>query len=171
MTNSTAKKNVTANRFLSEWVAEVVRLTKPDRVEWCDGSEEERQRLYQQAVAAGVLIPLNPSKRPGCYLHRSNPNDVARSEDLTFICTPNKDDAGPTNNWMAPDETYARMRGWFDGSMRGRTMYVVPYIMGPAGFPVFKSRHRTDRQHLCRAQHGTDDPDGRGSPRRAGIVG
>jgi len=138
MTNSAAKKNATANRFLSEWVAEAVRLTKPDRVEWCDGSEEERRRLSQQAVAAGVLIPLDPGKRPGCYLHRSNPNDVARSEDLTFICTPNKDDAGPTNNWMAPDETYARMRGWFDGSMRGRTMYVVPYIMGPLDSPFSK---------------------------------
>jgi phosphoenolpyruvate carboxykinase (GTP) len=135
MTNLAVKKNATANRFLSEWVAEVVRLTKPDRVEWCDGSEEERQRLYQQAVAAGVLIPLNPSKRPGCYLHRSNPNDVARSEDLTFICTPKKEDAGPTNNWRAPDETYQLMRGWFDGSMRGRTMYVVPYIMGPLDSP------------------------------------
>jgi phosphoenolpyruvate carboxykinase (GTP) len=138
MTNPAKKENATANRFLSEWVAEVVRLTKPDRVEWCDGSEEERQRLYQQAVAAGVLIPLNASKRPGCYLHRSNPSDVARSEDLTFICTPKKEDAGPTNNWAPPDETYARMRGWFDGSMRGRTMYVVPYIMGPLDSPFSK---------------------------------
>jgi phosphoenolpyruvate carboxykinase (GTP) len=135
MTNTIAKNNAATNRFLSEWVAEVVRLTKPDRVEWCDGSEEERQRLYKQAVAAGVLVPLNQSKRPGCYLHRSNPNDVARSEDLTFICTRNKEDAGPTNNWMAPQETYERMRGWYDGSMRGRTMYVVPYIMGPAHSP------------------------------------
>ncbi len=138
MTNTAARKIATANRFLSEWVAEVVRLTKPDRVEWCDGSEEERQRLYKQAVAAGILIPLNQRKRPGCYLHRSNPNDVARSENLTFICTPNKEDAGPTNNWMAPDEAYARLRGWFDGSMRGRTMYVVPYIMGPADSPFAK---------------------------------
>jgi phosphoenolpyruvate carboxykinase (GTP) len=138
MTNMLAKKNATENRFLSEWVADVARLTKPDRIQWCDGSEEERQRLFKEAVAAGVLIPLNPRKRPGCYLHRSNPNDVARSEDLTFICARNKDDAGPTNNWMAPDETYRKMRGWFDGSMRGRTMYVVPYIMGPADSPFAK---------------------------------
>ena len=138
MTNTIANKKAATNRSLSEWVAEVARLTKPDRVEWCDGSEEERQRLHKLAVAAGVLIPLNPSKRPGCYLHRSNPNDVARSEDLTFICTRNKDDAGPTNNWMPPDETYRKMRGWFDGSMRGRTMYVIPYIMGPADSPFAK---------------------------------
>jgi phosphoenolpyruvate carboxykinase (GTP) len=135
MTNTAAKKNAPANRFLSEWVAEVGRLTKPDRIYWCDGSEEERQRLLKEAVAAGVLIRLDQSKRPGCYLHRSNPTDVARSEDLTFICTPTKEDAGPTNNWMAPAETYERMRGWFDGSMRGRTMYVVPYIMGPLDSP------------------------------------
>jgi phosphoenolpyruvate carboxykinase (GTP) len=138
MTNMLAKKNATENRLLSEWVADVARLTKPDRVQWCDGSEEERQRLFKEAVAIGVLIALNPRKRPGCYLHRSNPNDVARSEDLTFICTRNKDDAGPTNNWMAPDETYRKMRGWFDGSMRGRTMYVIPYIMGPADSPFAK---------------------------------
>jgi phosphoenolpyruvate carboxykinase (GTP) len=138
MTNMIAKKNAVENRVLSEWVADVARLTKPERVQWCDGSEEERQRLLKEAVAAGVLIALNPRKRPGCYLHRSNPNDVARSEDLTFICTRNKDDAGPTNNWMAPDETYRKMRGWFDGSMRGRTMYVIPYIMGPADSPFAK---------------------------------
>jgi phosphoenolpyruvate carboxykinase (GTP) len=135
MTQANPKESANANRFLSTWVDEMTRLTRPDRIHWCDGSEAERQRLYQEAVAARVLIPLNPAKRPGCYLHRSNPNDVARSEDLTFVCTRERDDAGPTNNWMPPGETYERMRGWYDGAMRGRTMYVVPYVMGPLDSP------------------------------------
>jgi phosphoenolpyruvate carboxykinase (GTP) len=129
-----------ANRSeaLAAWVAEVARLTKPDRIVWCDGSTEERERFTEQAVAAGILIPLNQDKRRGCYLHRSNPNDVARTEDVTFICTPSKDDAGITNNWMAPDEAYRKLGGLLDGSMRGRTMYVVPYVMGPVGSPFAK---------------------------------
>ncbi len=121
------------SRPLAQWVAEIARLTRPDRIHWCDGSEEEKRGLTQQAVDAGVLIPLNPAKRPGCYLHRSDPNDVARTEQLTFICTPTKAEAGPTNNWSPPDETYRKLRGWLDGSMRGRTMYVVPYVLGPLG--------------------------------------
>ena len=123
----------TQSRNLAQWVAEIARLTTPDRIHWCDGSEAEKRSLTQQAVDAGVLIPLNPAKRPGCYLHRSDPNDVARTEQLTFICTPTKAEAGPTNNWAAPDETYRKLRGWLDGSMRGRTMYVVPYVLGPLG--------------------------------------
>jgi phosphoenolpyruvate carboxykinase (GTP) len=126
------------SKALAAWVAEVARLTKPDGIVWCDGSVEERKRLTEQAVAAGILIPLNQDKRPGCYLHRSNPNDVARTEDVTFICTPSKDDAGITNNWMAPDEAYQKLGGLLDGSMRGRTMYVVPYVMGPVGSPFAK---------------------------------
>ncbi len=94
--------------------------------------------MLAEAVAAGVLIPLNHTKRPGCYLHRSNPNDVARTENLTMVCTPTREEAGPTNNWLAPDEAYAKLRGWFGGSMRGRTMYVVPYIMGPPDSPFSK---------------------------------
>ncbi len=128
----------TKSRALADWVAECATLTQPDHVVWCDGSEDERQRLTSQAVQRGVLIPLNQKKRPNCYLHRSNPNDVARTEQLTFICTPTKEAAGPTNNWSDPAATYAKMRRWFTGSMRGRTMYVIPYIMGPLGSPFSK---------------------------------
>ena len=96
----------------------------------------ERERLLAQAVAAGVLLELDERKRPGCYLHRSNPNDVARTEHLTFLCTPSQDTAGPTNNWMEPKAAYAKLRGLFAGSMAGRTMYVVPFVMGPVGSPL-----------------------------------
>jgi phosphoenolpyruvate carboxykinase (GTP) len=123
---------------LAKWVAECAQLLQPDHIVWCDGSEAERARFLKQAVSEGVLIPLNQKKRPGCYLHRSNPNDVARTEQLTFVCTPTKDEAGPNNNWSDPAETYAKMRGWFDGSMRGRTMYVIAYVMGPVGSPLSK---------------------------------
>jgi len=128
----------TRNAHLNSWVAEVAKLTKPASIVWCDGSESERQRLTEQAVAAGTLIPLNPQKFPGCYLHRSNPNDVARVEHLTFICSRSKEAAGPTNNWIAPDEAYSKLRKLFDGSMKGRTMYVVPYVMGLVGSPYAK---------------------------------
>jgi phosphoenolpyruvate carboxykinase (GTP) len=133
-----ANSSPTRSRVLRDWVEEVAALTRPDAIVWCDGSEAEKKRLTRQAVEAGILIELNQAKRPGCYLHRSNPNDVARTEQLTFVCTPNKADAGPTNNWSAPAETYAKLRGWLDGSMRGRTMYVVPYVMGPLGSPLSK---------------------------------
>jgi phosphoenolpyruvate carboxykinase (GTP) len=133
-----AGKLRTQNPHLRQWVDEMAKLTQPDRIVWCDGSAEERRRLIEEAVAAGILMPLNPAKRPGCYLHRSNENDVARVEQLTFICTPTKEAAGPTNNWMAPDEAYAKLGSLFSGSMRGRTMYVVPYIMGPVGSPFSK---------------------------------
>jgi phosphoenolpyruvate carboxykinase (GTP) len=136
MTNhSQVAGSSTRSRELFDWVAEMAWFTKADRIVWCDGSEQERQRLTKLAVATGVLIPLNQNKRPGCYLHRSNPNDVARSEDLTFICTPSRDEAGPTNNWMPPNEAYRKLRGWLEGSMLGRTMYVVPYVLGPIGSP------------------------------------
>ncbi|HEY6417942.1 MAG TPA: phosphoenolpyruvate carboxykinase (GTP) [Candidatus Binataceae bacterium] len=129
---------MTRSRALSTWVADVARLTRPDQIVWCDGSEAEKNRLTALAVKSGLLIPLNQDKRPRCYLHRSNPNDVARTEQLTFICTPTKEEAGPTNNWSPPDETYAKLRGWLDGAMRGRTMYVVPYVMGPLNSPYAK---------------------------------
>jgi phosphoenolpyruvate carboxykinase (GTP) len=128
----------TTNPRLLAWVDEMAKLTKPDRIVWCDGSEEEKQRLTQEAVDKGILIPLNPEKRPGCYLHRSNPNDVARTEHLTFVCTRTKEAAGPNNNWMAPQDAYAKLGKLFDGSMKGRTMYVIPYLMGPAGSPFSK---------------------------------
>jgi phosphoenolpyruvate carboxykinase (GTP) len=128
----------TRNPALLGWVRDMAALCKPDKVVWCDGSEEERVRLTKLAVDTGVLIPLNPKKRPGCYLHRSHPNDVARVEHLTFICTPEKDEAGPTNHWMAPEEAYGKLTKLFDGSMKGRTMYVLPYVMGPLGSTLAK---------------------------------
>ncbi len=115
------------------WVNEVKAKTKPDAVVWCDGSEAEKERLTAEAVRRGELIPLNPDKLPGCYLHRSHPSDVARTEHLTFICTPTKEETGPTNNWMGPGEAREKVGALFEGSMRGRTMYVVPFVMGPAG--------------------------------------
>ena len=126
------------NAHLSKWVGEMIALCKPDKVVLCCGSEDERKVFTEVAVAQGVLIPLNQDKLPGCYLHRSNPNDVARVENLTFICTPTKEEAGATNNWMAPKEAYEKVGKLFDGSMKGRTMYVVPYVMGPIGSPMAK---------------------------------
>ena len=128
----------TSNTHLATWVEEMAKMAKPDRIYWCDGSEAEKKRLTEEAVAQGVFIPLNAKKRPGCYYHRSNPNDVARVEQLTFICTPTKEEAGPTNHWMAPAEAYQKLSAIYDGAMRGRTMYVVPYIMGPNDSPFAK---------------------------------
>ncbi len=129
---------LTRNQHVLSWVSEVASMTKPDRVVWCDGSVEEKDRLTKEAVDTGVLIELNQEKRPGCYLHRSNPNDVARVEHLTFICTDTKEEAGANNHWMAPKDAYDKLGKLFDGSMTGRTMYVIPYIMGPAGSPFSK---------------------------------
>jgi len=126
------------NAFLLAWIEECARLTQPDRVVWCEGSAAEKDALTREAVRLGTLIPLNQEKLPGCHLHRSNPNDVARVEHLTFICTKAKEEAGPTNNWMEPGEARRKLRTLLDGAMRGRTMYVVPYIMGPAGSPLSK---------------------------------
>jgi phosphoenolpyruvate carboxykinase (GTP) len=136
--NNSANHTPSKSRALNDWVAECARLTCPDQIVWCDGSDEQKRMLTEQAVAAGVLIALNHSKRPRCYLHRSNPNDVARTEEVTFICAPTREQAGPTNNWMAPDEAYRKLRGMLEGSMRGRTMYVIPYVMGPLGSPFAK---------------------------------
>ena len=108
-----------SNPGLLQWVREMAAMCKPDRVVWVDGSEQEKKVLTEQAVAEGVLIPLNQEKRPGCYLHRSNPNDVARVEQCTFICTPTKDEAGPTNKCMATDAAYDKLAKIFDAAMIG----------------------------------------------------
>lgn len=130
--------DLTKNANLLQWVDEMSKLTTPDNIVWCDGSDEEKQRLTEVALAEGVIEPLNQEQLPGCYYSRSNPNDVARVENLTFICTNTKEEAGPTNNWMAPDEAYKKLGKLFEGSMKGRTMYVVPYVMGPVGSPMSK---------------------------------
>src|ERR1051326_8013029 len=122
---------VNRNEFVAAWVEEMAALCQPDRIVWCDGSETERQALTAEAVARGILIELDQKKWPGCYYHRSHPNDVARAEQCTYICTEAQDEAGPTNNWKAPVEMYQRLYGLARGSMKGRTMYVVPYLMGP----------------------------------------
>ena len=129
---------MTNNKAVQKWMDECAALTEPDSIVWCDGSDEERERLEKEALASGELIALNEEKLPGCLYHRTAVNDVARTENLTFICTSRKEDAGPTNNWMTPEEGYAKAGAIFKGSMRGRTMYVIPFSMGPIGSPFSK---------------------------------
>ena len=124
--------------MLHEWVEQSARMCQPDQIVWIDGSEEEKNRLVQAAAATGEVVMLNQEKLPGCLYHRTAVNDVARTEDLTYICTTLREDAGPTNNWMSPDDGYRRAGEIFEGSMKGRTMYVIPFSMGPVGSPFSK---------------------------------
>jgi phosphoenolpyruvate carboxykinase (GTP) len=124
---------------LEKWVEEAARLTKPERIVWCDGSEAENQSIIGEMLKQSDSVQLNEKTYPNCYLHRSSPNDVARTEHLTFICARTKDDAGPTNNWMDPGAAKYKVGALLDGAMRGRTMYAVPYIMGPVNSPISKA--------------------------------
>lgn len=129
---------MTKNKAVNTWISEMADMCAPSEIMWIDGSEAQLEKLRKEAVSTGEMIKLNEEKLPGCYYHRTAPNDVARVEDRTFICTPTKEEAGPINNWMAPDEMYAKLRALYKNSMNGRTMYVIPYSMGPVGSPFSK---------------------------------
>ena len=129
---------LTTNKAVLDWIDEQVALTKPDKVVWIDGSEAQLEELRKEGMATGEMIKLNEEILPGCYYHRSAPNDVARVEDRTFICCKKKEDAGPTNNWMDPDEMRALLKGIYDGCMKGRAMYIIPYSMSIVGSPFAK---------------------------------
>lgn len=139
----------TSNAVLAEWVAAVAELTEPDQIHWCTGSDEENQELTRLLLESGGFQELNPETHPNCYLHLSDPQDVARVEHLTFICTPEEEDAGPNNHWMDPASAHAKMDDFFKGAMRGRIMYVIPYCMGPIDSPLSRCGVEiTDSQYV-----------------------
>jgi phosphoenolpyruvate carboxykinase (GTP) len=138
MANEFFGKCNAVNPVVLAWVEEQTKLCQPDQVFWCDGSEKEKDFLTAEAVDQGILIKLDQKKLPGCHYHRSNPNDVARVEQCTYICTDTAEETGPTNNWAAPAEMYSKLHALCRGAMRGRTLYVIPYLMGPLGSPLTK---------------------------------
>ena len=129
---------MTTNTKLQAWVKEVADMCQPDQIYWCDGSQEENDRLLKEMVDSGMALPLNPEKRPGCYSFNSDPSDVARVEDRTYIASKTKEEAGPTNNWIDPNELKTKMKEMYKGCMKGRTMYVIPFSMGPIGSVISK---------------------------------
>ena len=138
MNSAALGTTASTNPHVRAFVEQTAKLTQPDRIWWCDGSEAEKDALTAEACEHGILTKLDQTKWPGCYHHRSNPNDVARVEQCTYICANTEEEAGPTNNWLPPKEMYSKLHALLDGAMRGRTLYVVPYLMGPPGSPLTK---------------------------------